>query len=227
MKAKEITDKISALKLTKEVIESWSEDFPFSTDTPYGLTEILDADTPQKINEASLGRVYQHFQKSKETSWAILTSWRDIPNDVDNEKNYINLKSLKTVLKKWGYFPLIGHGQEEDEEGNVRVVQEPSYFVIGIPLINALDIAKRFNQYGIIYSGPETSGDVCLFRQDGSVEERWKDYHPGKIAKFYSSIRGRPFFFESVPSGWFEGLGAHHHGFIEVPGVNRQTWKRK
>ena len=217
-KAKEITKKID--EITQETVESWSDN-SFQEDYPYNLHNILDADTPQKINKASLGRLYQHFQQSEKTSWAIFTSWR---NKASKEANIENLKSFKERLRKWGYFRLVGHGQEKDEQGNTVSVEEPSYFIIGIPLEEALKLAEKYGQYGIIYAGPETDGDVCLYQSNGTLEERWKKFHPGKISKFYSIIQGRPFFFESRADGWIEGVSAYHHGVTEVPGVNRSHW---
>jgi len=224
MKAKEITKKIHALKLTEEVIESWSEDFPFSIDTPYDLDDIIEADTPQKINEASLGRGYQHYKNSGKTSWAILTSWRQ---DLTDKENYANLKKLKTRIKIWSYFRLIGHGQEDDKEGTIVSVEEPSFFVIGIPLEEALEIAKKFKQFAITYSGPETNQEVWIVQQDGSVKDsdKMKDFHPGKISKFYSQVRGRPFFFESIAESWIEGVWRERHEAIPVEGVRRQSWR--
>ena len=218
-RAKDITKTIDRLALD---IESWSKETYLSEE--YDLTDILEADTPKRINETSLGRIYQHFKNSGKTSWAILTSWRQALSD---EENYINLKKLKSWIKIWSYFRLIGHGQEDDKDGTIVPVEEPSFFVIGIPLKEALAIAKKFNQLAITYSGPETNQEIWIVKQDGTVadSDRMKDFHPGKIAKFYSKVRGRPFFFESVAEGWIEGVWRERHEATAVEGIRRQSWR--
>jgi hypothetical protein len=220
----EILDKIKDVMkplplVTSGDLETWAS-VPFDEHVDYDFFNVLEADTPKSLNEASLGRIYQHVKRSGMTSWAILTSWQQ---SVPREVNGRNLKELKERVRKWGFFPLVGHGQEEDEEtGEIRPVSEPSFFIVGIPLNDALELARRYNQWGMIFSGPD--GDICLIEQ-GTVKERAKKFHPGKIAQFYSVVRGRPFVLESLASGWIEGLGRQSLGMTPIPGIpHRQSW---
>ena len=86
--------------------------------------DIVEAKTADELNEASLGRVYQHIQKEKVASWCILTSHRD-KNSLS--KNKENFKKLQSQIRSadLGFFKLVGHGQEEDEYGEVKTVKEP------------------------------------------------------------------------------------------------------
>ena len=217
---------ISHPLVTDKDIEEWASAEPLANEVSYDFSDVLKADNPRLLNEASLGRVYTHTQAQK-GSWSILTSWRQEFVETDPDRNYKNLKDLKRWLKLWSYFPLVGHGQEDDKEGKIISVSEPSFFVAGIPLKDALEIAKHFKQYGIIYNGPEPEigGDICLVKQNGTVEKRMQTFHPGKIADFYSSIRGRPFIFESIAVGWMEGYGRQEIGMTPILGIpRRQSW---
>ena len=147
--AKEIQDKIKEVVktplVTLEDLETWAE-APFDEHVRYDFSHVLEANTQKALNEASLGRIYQHVQRSGRTSWSILTSWRQ---DASLETNGRNLKKLKERIKKWGFFPLAGHGQEEDEKtGEIRPVSEPSFFVVGIPLKDALTLARQVQPMG-------------------------------------------------------------------------------
>jgi len=226
--AKEIQDKIKevlkAPLVTVKDLATWA-DSAYDEGIVYDFSDVLKASNPKVLNEASLGRVHTHFERRGEKSWAILTSWRKEFEESDPDRNYVNLKRLKTWLKSWSYFPLAGHGQEEKGDGTLVAVSEPSFFVIGISLDDALQIARRFDQYGIVYAGPEVDGDVCLVKQDGTVEKRMKTFHPGKIAQFYSTVRGRPFVFESLAVGWTEGYARQQCGMTSIPGIpRRQSW---
>ena len=199
----------------------------------YTLEDICDARTPDELNEASLGRVYQHYQNSKEKSFAILTSNRAVgitldkhSADLARQKNNERFRELKGSLKSsYGYFDLIGHGQEDLADGTVASVEEPSLFVIGITLNDAMQIAKKFQQYGFLYAGPETKGNVWLYTTSGGHEDTGP-FHPMRISKFYSIIQGkrkmRTFTFESLPKGWIEGQYVHLHGMSEISGINRR-----
>ena len=88
-----------------------------------------------------------------------------------------------------------------------------------------LELAKRYNQWAIIFSGPEVDRDICLIEQDGTIKERARKFHPGTIAQFYSVLRGRPFVLESLASGWMEGFGRQQIGMAPIPGIpHRQSW---
>lgn len=158
------------------------------------IEEIVDAklrhDWPA-LNEASLGRVYQHFQRGGHKSWAILTSWR---SDADHETNKQNFRALQHDVRGLGhgYNRMVGHGQEEDPATKETIVsKEPSLFIHGVSHDNALSLAKKYNQFSVIYSGPETQGKVHLVHTATGEHHDLGDFHPGKIAQFYSRIQTR------------------------------------
>ena len=156
--------------------------------------DIAACMTPDELNEASLGRVYQHIQKEKVKSWAILTSYRD---ENSPTKNKADFKKLRSQIRSadLGFFKLVGHGQEEDETGEVQSVKEPSLFVPGIDYDLAVKLMKEYNQFAIVYSGPETGDKIVLLEQNGKQTDLGK-FKPQKIAQFYSKVKGKSFVFE-------------------------------
>ncbi len=164
------------------------------------------------LTEASLGRVFQHWKKHEDDpdySWAMMTSWR---SEEDTETNWRNFNSFKRDVRSMGYgfFELEGHGQEEDG----TVSEEPSLFIPKIDLDEALSLAKKYDQFGIVYQGPESDHDVKLFETDGSTMNLGP-FRPNKIAQYYSKLRGkrgRPFTFEGVrPTSHIEGMAEQAH----------------
>lgn len=228
MKSIEILNKLNTVLkpdwFTLEDINSWIDEEPeWDTNREYSVIDIADADTPRKLNESSLGRVYKHFlnMKEKGKSFAILTSYRKAITSEDHKKNKETFKILKSEVKKWGFFELLGHGQE-DVDGEETKVIEPSLFVVNISMSDALKLAKKHEQYGIQYAGPETEGNVWLCYSDGGHKNEGP-FHPNKIAKYYSVVKGKPFVFESklINETWIEGKAAHLHGIKEVVGIRK------
>ena len=156
--------------------------------------DIINAKTRDELNEVSLGRVYQHVQKEKVESWAILTSYRD---ENKPSKNKSDFKRLQQQIRSadLGFFKLVGHGQEEDEDGEVQSVKEPSLFVPGIDYKFAVKLMKEYNQFAIVFSGPETGDKIVLLEQNGKQTDLGK-FKPQKIAQFYSKVKGKSFVFE-------------------------------
>ena len=66
-------------------------------------------------------------------------------------------------------------------------VVEPYFFVIGIPLNTIRELLEQYGQYSILYSGPETGGNVKNYKNIGTVEDIGP-FHPNRIAQFYSKI---------------------------------------
>ena len=156
--------------------------------------DIVACTTADELNEASLGRVYQHIQKENVKSWAILTSYRDGNSPSKNKADFKKLQS-KIRSADLGFFKLVGHGQEEDEDGEVQSVKEPSLFVPGIDYKFAVKLMKEYNQFAIVYSGPETGDKIVLVEQNGKQTDLGK-FKPQKIAQFYSKLKGKSFVFE-------------------------------
>jgi hypothetical protein len=160
----------------------------------------------EKLNEASLGRIYQHVQKQNIDRWAILTSWR---SDDTKEENEANFKELKNKLRQLGYgfIEMEGVGQEE-KDGQVIESKEPSLFIPKIKNEEAQKLADEYNQFGYIYSGPDVDDRIVLIVGGQIDKDSIMDtFHPMKISQFYSKIKGKPFFFESiVTNNWIEGM---------------------
>ena len=80
----------------------------------YGLIELCDADTPKKLNEASLGHVYWRYLESKSTSFAIISNY----SKIENKHNKQKVKYLIHEINRDNYFPLWGHYQKNGPDWN-------------------------------------------------------------------------------------------------------------
>jgi len=142
--------------------------------------------------ESSLSRIRQHVEGENTESWAIMTSWR-----VENtpEQNKSNFKKLQSDLrnKDLGFIKLIGRGQEEDTDGKVKSVKEPSLFIPNISLRFAKKLMEKYDQYGIVYGGKETNNKAVLFSIDG--KKVLGTFKPNKLGQFYSELKGKSFRF--------------------------------
>ena len=190
----------------------------------FGLIELCDADTPQKLNEASLGHVYNwHYLESKAKSFAIIADY----SKVEIKPNKQKVKYLISEIDRDNHFSLWGHSQQNGpDEDRIHIV-EPYYLVVGIPLNDIRDLVEKYGQYSILYSGPETDDQVTNYDNSGTVDDIGP-FHPNMIAQFYSTNLGRPLVFETRISGWIAGSGALHHGIKEVAGIRKsRKWISK
>jgi len=172
----------------------------------------------RELNEASLGRVYQHVSKAGEKSWGILTAWR---YGVPKSKNLSNMKKLGSQIRSagLGFFKLTGHWKE-CQDTNVEYKDcpkdemvdsvEPSLFVPGISKDDFLKMLKKYNQDAGVYTGPDTDGDAILLFKAGK-EMKIGKFHPGKISQAYSKLKGRSFIFE----GFNYPAQSHSEAMIE------------
>jgi hypothetical protein len=160
----------------------------------------------ETIHEASLSRIWHHAQQSGHSSFAIMTSWRQ---NLNKKENLERFATLKTQIRNLGlgFNVLKGHWREcqdttisyeECPEDQLVDAVEPSLFVSGIDLNNANKLGNSWEQDAIIYSGPETAGDVSLIFKDGSKLNLGK-FSPNAISQAYSELKnGRTFKFEYV-----------------------------
>ena len=185
----------------------------------WAYINVLDAVSADALNEASLGRAYQHYLRSGDSSFGIVTYWlasRSIePNTAKNPSDSWdhtpNTKLHKGFVAKLkrvsnGFFPMRGHGQEADPNnpGKFLISEEPSFWANGITFDDIHKLAKNYGQTTFTYSGPETDGRVVLYDKNGRELESWDKFSPMKIGQFYSKIKGHPFVFEY----WEEGIAA-------------------
>ena len=122
----------------------------------YGLTELCDADTPQKLNEASLGHMYWRYLESKAKSFAITTNYSKVKIKPNKQK----IKYLIEEISTDSNFTLWGHRQQNGPEEDKTNVVEHYYLLVGIPLNNIRSLLESYGKYSILYSGPE-NGEHC------------------------------------------------------------------
>jgi hypothetical protein len=158
----------------------------------------------ESLNEASLGRVFQHIKNAGEKSWAIITSWRA---GIPKRENMSRMQKLKQGVRSLGlgFFGLKGHWRE-CQNPNIEYKEcpsdklidsvEPSLWINGITKAQAKKMMTRYEQDAIVFSGPETKGKVSLMFRKGAPMNIGK-FHPGAIAQAYSQVKGRPFKFEA------------------------------
>ena len=168
---------------------------------------------PDAMNEASLGRVYQHVKNSEKKSFGILTSWRA---GSSKRENLANFKRLAGEVRSLGlgFFKLLGHWKECQDPNidyakcppdQLEDTKEPALFVPGISLEDVKRLGNKYEQDAVVYAGPDTGGKVQLVFRGGSTTSIGK-FSPSKIAQAYSRVRGRPFTFEYVVQTWSESL---------------------
>jgi hypothetical protein len=172
--------------------------------------------------ETSLARILQHVENSKEKSFSIITSWRQ---SNPKKQNLEDFKALKTGIRNLGlgFVVVKGHWKECQEpnisyddcpEENLVDAVEPSLVVIGADLNSISNFAfKKFNQDAIVYSGPETDGNVQLFFKDGS-SKNIGSLKPQSIGQAFTELRKNrhaeaPRYFQ------FEGVEYTPHGYVE------------
>jgi hypothetical protein len=167
----------------------------------------------EAVNEASLGRVWQHMQKSGKQSFAILTSWRAGKTKRENIADFKKLQGEVRSLGS-GFFKLAGHWKECQDpdipyeqcpKDQLVDAAEPSLFVTGLKLKDVKRLGARYEQDAIVFGGPETDGKVVLVKRGGGVSDIGS-FSPSKVSQAYSRVRGRPFVFEYVAQTWAEKM---------------------
>jgi hypothetical protein len=182
------------------------------------------------MNEASLGRAFQHFKKSGETSFGIITAWRaKEPSGKPRTAatNKANMKRLASKLRSWnlGFSKMRGGWVEctqTDDQGNPipyekcpdeskQHVTEPVFFVTGITLDQLKKLVKEFNQDAGLYRGPESKEQTLGVWNDGSVDQIGRGFSPMKVTQFFTKVRGKPFVFEWIAQGdsWGEAAAVY------------------
>jgi len=216
---------LSPWTLTNEDMMNWDkEESDWDTGKRnYDLTELCDADTPKKLNEASLGHVYWRYLEAETKCFAIINNYSKVLNKPNKQK----VKYLIDEIDRHNYFDLWGHSQGDGPDGDRIHIVERYYFVIGIPLNAIRDLLEDYGPYSILYCGPKTDGNVQNYKNIGPVKDIGP-FHPNRIAQFYSKNLGSPIVFETRISGWIAGSWALHHGIKEVSGIRKsRKWISK
>lgn len=161
------------------------------------------------INEASLSRVWKHFDS--DNTVVIFTAFR---GDSKPSENIANNKNVAKELKKnnFGYFFVDGFWTENKGEEDEAKVSEDSIFAIAKEensnkLIElAHKQANKYNQDAIFV---KTKDETYLLYKDGKKEKLSGELKPNKIGEFYTKLRNNKkantFVFESAKTryGYF------------------------
>lgn len=150
------------------------------------------------INEASLGRVYQHVSGNKNVkSWGMITAYRYANN---KKQNIAANKSLENDLRGMGYgfFRVEGHWQEcqnkdipYDKCPKDQLVDstETSFFVPNIKQEQIHKLCKKYEQDAVVYGGEDTNKEATLIFKDGS-KDSVGTFKPDKVQQAYSKLKG-------------------------------------
>ena len=182
------------------------------------FSDILDAKkiSGDKLTEASLGRAYQLYLNSGSKGFAVLTAFR---GNKDHKTNVKNNETLEQMIRSWGYgfIKLKGYSREREDNGEWKDINgEPSFWINGITKSQAMKAGDKFEQDNILYSGPETKGEVVSVDLKTGVDIELGKFHPMKIGQYYSRIKGKPFIFEYKAQSMFEHI---MQGYWERKGI--------
>jgi len=170
-----------------------------------------------EINEASLGRIYQHIKSEASDSFAIITAYRGGFSKSENNKRNKNLESDVRSMSL-GFFKVKGFWIEcEDPSIDYNdcpadlkhPVVEISLFIPNISKKDAIRLGRKYEQDAIIYQGKETNDKVELIDKNGKTMMKLGKFSPNKIKQAYTKIKGKSFTFEGFqykPFGQLENL---------------------
>jgi len=164
---------------------------------------------PYKLDEASLGRVYQHVTSDKNVkSWGMVTAFRSLNSPKTNRQ--LN-KQLEADIrsKKLGFFKVEGRWRE-CQDSDVKYSDcppeklkdsiETTFFVPNISMDDLHKFGNKYKQDSVLYGGPETKGNGHLIFNNGEHEDVGK-FHPNTIQQAYSKMKGgRTFAFNDKPT---------------------------
>jgi len=172
--------------------------------------------------EASMARIIKDFEDGQ---FAIITAWRQKNTKSVNKKN---LNSMIDEIKSngFGVTSVWGHGQEEINGKQVSV-KEPSLVIKNLGSMSEkefekyiINLSQAFDQWGVVIHNANEVKLVQTKNDDGTkmfpkVVQTFKSSHVGdstgikKITSFFTSLKGKSFFFE----GYWE-YGRQYDGWI-------------
>jgi hypothetical protein len=181
------------------------------------IVSAIKSGDKSHINEASLGRVYQHITRNASNSFAILTAFR---GGFSKRENLQRNKQLQSDVRSLGngFFKVKGYWVECQDSNfeyancpdDMKIpVIEDSLFVPDISLKDAVRLCKKYDQDAIVFMGKETGNKVELISKSGTSIMKLGAFNPSKIAQAYTRIKGTTFTFEGFqyqPSGQMENL---------------------
>lgn len=144
------------------------------------------------VNEASLGRIYQHIKDDK--PFAAMTAFRKSSSEKENLRNN---KVLKTLVRSadFGFVEVVGSYPEPQDDGEVVVVKENSIFIFGKrsddeEVLKKLvkQLGKKYEQDSVLFK--YSSGKVVLMYMDGRSDAVLDGkFHPNKIGDYMSRMK--------------------------------------
>ena len=154
------------------------------------------------VNEASLGRIYQHIKDDK--PFAAMTAFRKSSSEKENLRNN---KVLKTLVRSadFGFVEVVGSYPEPQDDGEVVVVKENSIFIFGKnsddeEVLKKLvkQLGKKYEQDSVLFK--YSSGKIVLLYMDGRSDAVLDGvFHPNKIGDYMSRMKnGKTFTIESM-----------------------------
>ena len=207
--------------------------------------DMFESVKKEKIMEASLSRIWRDYQDNE---FGIITAWR-----VGEKDNKGNLNKLGSAVRGggFGYVRIDGVGQEEDENGKVISVKEPSLLVKNVkaggePVMDSnkfdkflIQLGRKYNQWGIVLHNPEKGTRLLALKNDDGkqispkVDMKMRKFSPMKTGQFFSSLKGKPFKLEGFkygdrPDGIIHGMSMEAKGEEDIFRYeSREKWMKK
>jgi hypothetical protein len=160
------------------------------------------------INEASLGRIYQHVVSNpKMKNWGVVTASRGELTPAENKQRN---KELEADLRKLGYgfVHVDGMWQEcrkpdteyKDCPEDMKVpTEEKSLFIPNISQKHIQALGKKYQQDSVLFADEKAkaNGEATFIDSKSGEAFNIGKFSPGKIAQGYSKMKGgRVFTFE-------------------------------
>lgn len=153
------------------------------------------------INEASLGRIYQHVvSQPKIKNWGVVTASRGELTPAENKQRN---KELENDLRKMGYgfVHVDGMWQEcrkpnteyKDCPDDMKVpTEEKSLFIPNISKEDVQSLGKKYQQDSVLFADEETKakGEATFIDSKSGESFNIGKFAPGKVAQGYSKMKG-------------------------------------
>jgi hypothetical protein len=153
------------------------------------------------INEASLGRIYQHVVSNpKMKNWGVVTASRGELTPAENKQRN---KELENDLRKLGYgfVHVDGMWQEcrkpdteyKDCPDDMKVpTEEKSLFIPNISQEHIQALGKKYQQDSVLFADEKAKakGEATFIDSKSGEAFNIGKFSPGKIAQGYSKMKG-------------------------------------
>jgi hypothetical protein len=153
------------------------------------------------LNEASLGRIYQHVVSNpKMKNWGVVTASRGELTPAENKQRN---KELENDLRKMGYgfVHVDGMWQEcrkpdteyKDCPDDMKVpTEEKSLFIPNISQQHIQALGKKYQQDSVLFADEKTkaNGEATFIDSKSGEAFNIGKFAPGKVAQGYSKMKG-------------------------------------